>query len=111
MTLKDLLLEQFKVKTRTIVNPLRATLDTTAKKVLDDNPNRLAWIIVNLSTTTAYLGLDRDVGANKGILLSPNGGSAMMIWDEDFETTGWEIWGKAGADGSPIYVIEVVTAE
>ena len=109
MDLAGLLLEQFKVKTRAVENPLLTALGTSALLVFSNNPNRLAWIFINLSANTVYLGLGNDVGTAKGVLIAPNGGSATMIWSEDFQMTGWAIWGIAPAGASNCYSIEVVT--
>lgn len=106
--LDELLLDKFKVKTRAVENPLVSSLGTSAVKVLDNNGDRLGWVVINLSSNTVYLALKSDVGSSKGVFVAPNGGSAMMIWDEDFQMTGWELWGKASGAGSAIYVIEVV---
>lgn len=110
MTLQGLLLQQFKVKTRQTINPEISTLTGGVDKVLGNNPNRLAWVIINLGSDTAYLGFTLDVSANKGIAVSPNGGFASMIWDEDFETVGYELFCK-GTASDVLYVVEVVTAE
>ena len=109
MPLANLLMERFKVRTRAVENPRAVTsLGITAQMILANNPNRLGWIIVNLSTNTVYLGLQNDVSSSKGILLDPSGGQAAMLWDEDFQMTGWAIWGVASAANSAIYAIEVV---
>lgn len=107
MNLQDLIDKQFGVKTFPKENPVISSVDATAKKVLDNNPNRVAWIIINLSANNIYVALSRDVSSSKGILLSPNGGFASMVWDEDFQMTGWEIWAIAPAGASAIYVLEV----
>lgn len=109
MDLAGLLLERFKCKTRAVENPLVTAVGTTAILVLANNPNRLAWVIVNLSANTLYLALGNDVSATKGVLLAPNGGSASMVWDEDFQTVGWAVWGVAAGANSAIYCMEVVT--
>jgi len=109
MTLKELLDQQFKVKTDSIANPVTNSVGAAATRVLGNNPNRLAWVFINLSANTIYLEFSRDVGAARGILVSPNGGSAMMVWNEDFELTGYEVWGLAPAGASTCYVLEVVT--
>ena len=110
MPLADLLMERFKVRTRAVENPQGVTtLGTTAEIVLANNPNRLAWIIVNLhSTQVVYLSLTSDVAATRGVRLDPAGGSASMIWDEDFQATGWAIWGVGSAADVTLYSIEIV---
>lgn len=111
MTLQDLLQKEFGVKTIAKINPIISSIGTDIKRVLDNNPNRLAWTIINLSSNDLYLGFDNDVSSNKGVYVAANGGSASMLYRDDFDPTGWEIWGKASGAGSNIYVIEIVTAE
>ena len=113
MPLDTLLMERFKVKTRAVENPQGITsLGTTATILLANNPNRLAWVLVNLSANIIYIGFTNEVsataGSERGIRLNANGGLASMVWDEDFQPTGWAIWGIASGLTSQIYSYEVV---
>ena len=110
MTLAELIDKKFGVKTTHRINPVTDTVGTSATRILGNNPNRLAWLVVNLSSNTVYLGFDRDVSPNKGIFLSPNGGSCQMLYDEDFHSVGYEVFAKADAE-SKIYVVEIVIIE
>ena len=108
-TLYDLLKTKFAIKTRAVENPLVTEVGTTAQLVLLNNPNRLGFVIQNLSTSAdIYIGLDHTVSGTKGIKLAP-GGSLSAVWDEDFEAVAWARWGIASAAGSPIYILEVVS--
>lgn len=109
MDLATLLLQQFKLKTRSVENPLLTALGAATLRVFSNNPNRLAWLFINLSANIIYLGLANDVSATKGIVVVPNGGVASMVWDEDFNMVGWDIWGIAPAGASNCYSVEVVT--
>ena len=108
MDLATLLVEKFKCKTRAVENPVATSIGATAALVFNNNPNRLAWILVNLSVNAIYLALSSGVSATGGIYVSPNGGWRSMIWDEDFQMTGWGIWAIAPAGASDIYSVEVV---
>jgi len=108
MKAADIIARRFGVSTWARQNPLTSVVGTSVSRVLDNNPGRLAWTIVNLSPNNVYLALDRGVGATHGILLTPNGGSASMMLDEDYEATCWEMFGVASADNSDIFVIEVL---
>jgi len=107
--LHELILDKFKVKTRAIENPVRDTIGTTPEIVLHNNPNRVFWMLINLSPNTVYVALSHDVSSDKGVYVDPNGGGTSMIWDEDFHATGWAVWAVAGAANSKIYVMEIVT--
>ena len=109
MPLAQLLEERFKVRTRVVVNPLRASVGTTAQLLFSNNPNRLAWVIVNThATQVLYISFTNDVSQALGIRVDPAGGMATMVWDEDFETTGWVIWGLGSGATTTIYAYEVV---
>ena len=109
MPLSRLIAEKFGVKTRTVEDPLRVSVGTTAVLLLNNNPNRLAWTIVNTHPTQSlHLALTNGVTTLKGITVDPAGGFASERWDEDFEETGWAVWGIASGDATTIYSKEVV---
>lgn len=108
MSLAELLMERFKVKTRAVENPKITSLGVTAQQVLGNNPDRLAFIVQNLSANVIYLSLKNDVSSSKGIRLAANGGSFSCIWDEDFQMTGWAWWAVATGASSAVYAIEVL---
>jgi len=110
ITLHELLMEKFKVRTRAVVNPKVSEIGTTPGQILGNNPNRLAFVIINLhATQSIYLGLDSSVASTKGIKIDPAGGSLKMVWDEDFQITSWAIWGVGSGAGTTCYVLEVVS--
>lgn len=108
MDLTSFLLERFKCVTRAVENPILTSVGATATIILANNPNRLAWIFINLSANAIYLALENSVSATRGVLVAANGGKASMVWDEDFQTVGWAIWGIAPAGASNCYSFEVV---
>lgn len=109
MTLADLLMERFKVRTRGVENPLAVTsLGVTPLLILGNNPNRLGFVIINLSDNAVFVSLTNEVASTRGIRLSPNGGQMIGVWDEDFQLVGWAWWAVAGGAGSAIYVVEIV---
>lgn len=109
MPLVDLIKERFKVTTRGVENPNAITVAGLAPLlILPNNPNRLGFIIVNLSGNIMYVSLDRGVSDEHGIRLDANGGSFSCIWDEDFELTAWGWWIVADVAGSHVYSLAVV---
>lgn len=109
LQLADVLKEKFQVRTRAVENPKVTSLGTTASLVFANNPNRLAWVFINLSANVIYLSLTRDVSSTRGIRLAASGGKAGVVWDEDFQMTAWAWWGVASGTASAVYSIEVVT--
>lgn len=109
MPLTDLLMERFKVKTRPVVNPKAVTSALiTPQLILSNNPNRLAWVIINLGANDAYIHFENDVSAINGIKLDKAGGHATMVWDEDFDATAWSMWIVAPDGDSAVYCYEIV---
>lgn len=109
ITLADLLMERFKVRTRAVENPRPTVTGAAAILVLSNNPNRLGIAMINLGANPIYVGLEGDTSATKGIRLDANGGSVSMIWDEDFQTVGWAWWAISPDGASRLYVLEVVS--
>lgn len=109
MSLARLIDEKFGIRTRTVENPLVTEVGTTAVLILNNNPNRLGWTIVNThATQTLHLALTNGVTTITGIQLDAKGGHASEVWDEDFEETGWAVWGIGSGANTSIYSKEVV---
>lgn len=69
-----------------------ATIGLSAVKIYGNDPTRYALEFFNLSPSNIYLLDDPSVAATKGILCGPNGGSIVMLWEEDFELVAGEFW-------------------
>ena len=107
MGAREFSIKRFGFPTRPIENPVRATIGDTAEVVLKENPDRVFWLVINLSDNTVYVALSSDVGAAKGIRLDPNGGWASMSVEEDGEATAYTVYAKATAADSAIYVLSI----
>lgn len=108
-TLTQLLEDFLQVKAYPKVNPETDTVGTTPVTILRNNPNRVAWVIVNLSLNDVFILPAEDPSATKGIRLGPSGGSASANWLEDMELVAWEWKAVASGAGSAILVLEVAT--
>jgi len=106
--LSDLLRAKFHVKTRELINPVVAAVGVAAIPVARNNPDRLAFVMINLSANIVYISPLPGVLATAGIRLDPNGGLISMVWDEDFELVSHEWYGIATAAASAIFVSEVI---
>jgi len=113
MSLAKLLEERFKVRTRAVRNPKAVTAaSTTAQLILNNNPDRLGLVIMNLGAQVCYVDLDNEVsgvdGSEIGIRLDANGGSWGCVWDEDFDMTAWAWW-IISVTGTPrVFCLEIV---
>jgi len=106
MSVTEYVEKELGFKTRAIENPVTDRVLTTATLVLRNNPDRFAWLIVNLSPNTIYVGFTPEVSANRGIYLAANGGFITMHAREDGEAVTYAIYAIAPAGISRIYVVE-----
>lgn len=106
MALSRYIEKKYGMPTRAVENPVVAALGTTAAEVLRNNPDRLAFLVINLSANTIYLSLTRSVGSTRGIRLGPNGGHVAFNADEDGDIVGYAWYGVATGAASAIYVLE-----
>lgn len=86
----------------------RVSLTTSVVRILDNNPRRLAWIIMNRTASNAAIGFDMSVTYANGLLLAQNGGSMSMSVTEDGEATCYAVYGILEAGTGDFYVIEVI---
>lgn len=111
MALRAYAEKRFGRKTRAIVNPLDIEeVSTGVTQVLNNNPDRLMFLIINLSDTNMYFGWFRDVNATKGMILAAAGGTIIMAVEDDAELVGYEFFVQCAADNKAIFIM-VVEAE
>tara|TARA_Y100000310_G_scaffold308158_1_gene350964 strand:- start:132 stop:470 length:339 start_codon:yes stop_codon:yes gene_type:complete len=108
-SLANLIDEKFGTPTRPNDNPLITSVGAASERVLPQNPNRVAFTITNLSTGDVFLGLDNEVSSTRGFFIGPLGGSATVVWDEDFHRVGYEWWVIGSGAGLDIFTQEIVT--
>ena len=103
--------KEFGGKVRPVENPVTDSVSQAAKLILRNNPDRIGWLVVNLSGSSVYVGYSPTVSSTRGILLSAGGGSASSTVAEDGESVAWELWAIGAADNLAIYVVEYVVEE
>jgi hypothetical protein len=87
-----------------------ATLSATPSQVLQSNPNRVGWIIVNTGANAAYLNFESGgvVSATNGIALAVAGGSASTVARDDGELPGLAVFGVETAGATTLYILETL---
>jgi hypothetical protein len=106
MTLNELLIGQFGVSGSDLRESVY-TVGTTPVQVLPNDPNRVGFIISNLSTNTVYIALANAVTTTTG--LAVGGGSAIASkWRDDFQTVGFARYMVSASSNCSIYVAEIV---
>ena len=107
MNVSDLIQAKYGVLTRARTNPLVEELGLAMTMILPNNPNRLAWVICNISATNCFIAWDRNVAADHGVILVANGGTATMRMEEDFEATCWEVFGVSLGANQDLFSLSV----
>lgn len=100
--------KQIGIDTEPRINPDTASVGLSVVRILPNNPNRFAFVIINLGTFAVYIRPDFQVSATAGIRLAPQGGSFSASWLEDFHLVGWSWYAIADAAAQDIFVLEVV---
>jgi len=107
MTTGDVIDKIFGVKNSGRETPIAETIGTTALEVLPNNPSRLGWTIINLSTNVIYVGDSAAVSSTNGIRLSASGGYVGWKVGEEFHLVTDGVWCVASGAGSVIKCIAV----
>lgn len=108
-TLDELILVQLGVRTTQRVNDQLSSVGTTAARAVIQDPNRVAFTLVNLSVNILYTGPFPNVSATRGFRLNPSGGLITVLYSEDFHLTGWEWFVIADAAASTLLTVEWLT--
>ena len=106
MTLQDLLNDLFGVKTSYRISPIVNNADIATQKFLNINPNRVSFVIFNLSANNVYISPSNLVSATNGFWVAPNGGSISFQWDKDFELVSQEWFFMSNVDNSNVFILE-----
>ncbi len=105
--LEVLISQRFGIPTRPVINRLVSDADSAAKECLPNNPNRVAFVVVNFSANNVWILPRGDVSSTQGIPVPANGGTVVSLWDEDFHLTGMSWHCIASADDSAIMTLEI----
>jgi hypothetical protein len=105
-SLQNLLERIYGLKTFYKINAKADSIGTSVTTILSANPNRVSFLVVNLSTANLFMSPDNDVSSSKGIFVAPNGGSVILQWDVDFELVSQTWYAVASASSSDIYILE-----
>ncbi len=84
------------------------SVGTNRVTVLENNPNRLAWEMINNSLVDVRIATTPTVTATNGWLVAQAGGVISMSWYEDGESVGYEIYAIAPAAGGILWIREVL---
>src|SRR5256885_15484596 len=77
-----------------------AVVGTTQGRILQNNPRRVAIVLVNRSSFDITADFLQPVVAGSGFLIAANGGSVEMDVNDDGEVVAWEVFAVSGGAGS-----------
>jgi len=92
---------------RPIINPVTDTVATTPTLILRNNPDRIFWLIVNLSANNGYIGWDTLVSSTRGLLVAANGGFVSASIEEDGELVIQEVYAVNLAAQGTYMIVEI----
>jgi len=79
-------------KTRLRINPVADTVEITPTEILKNNPDRVFWLVVNLSINNGFVGWDTLVSPTRGLLVAANGGFVSANIEEDGELVIYPVY-------------------
>lgn len=106
----DLLDERFGIRTRINQQPVVTQLETTDTLFLRADPNRLAFVVLNLGATNIHVKPNGGVTATNGIALVAGTGSLSLTLEDDFSLPTLEWHGIATTGAVAIFVLEVLSS-
>lgn len=98
--------QRFGKKTQTRQNPVTASVATTVTKVLNNNPDRVHWILVNLSANDVFVTWDNSPSSTRGVKVAAGGGALVLDVEEDGELVAWEANAIASVGAADVFVVE-----
>lgn len=104
-TISDLLREELGIATYERETSLQAGVASAV--LMRQNPNRISFVLYNLSANVLFIRPGAAASATQGIRLGPNGGAVSLYYREDFTLVSrdWQILAAAAA--SDYYLLEV----
>lgn len=107
-TLRDLVESQYGVMTD--AKESTVVVGSTPVKVLDNNPNRVSYLIGNPSTTTVLFARNATL-LTSSLGVPVGGGNALADeWKTSMDVVGYELWAISSGGSVTLFVEEVVTA-
>lgn len=97
--------DRFKGPTRLIERVVTVGVGPT--EILQNNPRRVFWSLMNRSVNNGAIGFTTQVTFATGFYLTAGGGNVSMAVEEDGESVGYAVYGIQDVLAGNWYVIEV----
>lgn len=108
MIVQELIKTQYGIDTDIRINPLASQVGTNVVQLLDSNPNRIAWTLVNLGENAIYVDFTPTPSASRGIYVAMTGGVLSLLWNEDFSLCAFPVYAVSPNLTCDIYIVEVI---
>lgn len=105
--LREVMDARWGIHLRPEFTPKTFAITTDEQKIVNDHPDRLSLLLINLGTEICYAHVTRDVSSALGIYLDKNGGWIEMNWEIYGELVGQEWWVEGDGDTN-LYVVSMV---
>ncbi len=97
-----------RLKGKTYPREFTLLIDTSRTDILPNNPNRLAWQMINEGADDVRVSTDPTVSQVSGWLLVKSGGVISMIYYDDGEAVGYAVYGVTTVANNRIRVREIL---
>lgn len=92
----------------TRVNRSTVTLTTAVQTILNSNPRRVFWQVINRGVVNAGVDIDPSASFAQSILMGAAGGFVQSDVTEDGETVAWPVYGVCESGTCVVMIYEVV---
>lgn len=106
--LENYLKKEYGVEVTGVRPAMLTEIGTAPTMVFKKNPNRIMYILINLSANIVYAAFDGGVSATRGIRLNAAGGLLNSSIKDDAALTQEEVYIVADGANSAIFGFEVV---
>ncbi len=93
---------QFTVQLSTV------TVNTSSTKLVANNFERMALMLINTGSTNAAVLPSMAVSSTNGVILNANGGSMTLNAHDDLALVGWEWDGITASSSTTFTVMEIL---
>jgi hypothetical protein len=84
------------------------SIAVTAAVIMNNNPERIGWVLVNTGNIQITIRLDREITAGQGIIAAQQGDTIASTFIEDGQLPTREWSAIASAAGGEIYLLEFI---
>ena len=83
------------------------TVGAAVVPILRENPERVAWLVQNLSGSDIRVRWNQEVAVGSGLLLAANNGLIRSSITQDGSLSSWALYGIGPLAGLSVYTLEV----